>query len=140
MSIWKVPMDLEQINDRGKDTMVDYLDIRIIDVGDDYMTATMPADHRTHQPLGILHGGASCVLAETVGSTAANYCVDPATHYCVGLDINANHVKAVRRGLVTAIAMPLHLGRRTQVWEIKLRNDADQLTCISRLTMAVIER
>lgn len=140
MTIWKMPIDLEQVNDRGKNTMVDHLDIRITDIGDDYLTATMPVDQRTHQPLGILHGGASCVLAETVGSTAANYCVDQVTHYCVGLDINANHVKAVRRGLITGIAKPLHLGRRTHVWEIKIHNDAGQLTCISRLTMAVIER
>ena len=100
----------------------------------------MPVDHRTKQPMGIMHGGASCVLAETVGSTAANFCVKERTHYCVGLDINTNHIRSMREGYVYATAKPLHLGRSTQVWEIDIRNEAGQRVSINRLTMAVLTR
>lgn len=100
----------------------------------------MPVDHRTKQPLGILHGGASCVLAETVGNAAANYCVDVNNKTCVGLEINVNHIRAVQSGIVTGIAKPLHIGRTTQVWEIRIYNEGKQLTAVSRLTVAVLDK
>jgi len=140
MKIWQTPLDLASANQRSQQTMAEYLGILFTDVGDDFLIASMPVNDRTKQPLGIMHGGASCVLAETVGSTAANYCVDINTHYCVGLDINTNHIKAMREGLVIATARPFHLGRSTQVWSIEIRNDAGQLVSVTRLTMAVLQR
>ena len=109
-------------------------------MGDDYVKATLPVDQRTQQPLGLLNGGVSVALAETVASSAANYCVDQSVCYCVGLDINANHLRPAVSGLVTATAKPIHLGNKTQVWEIKIENDAGKLVCISRMTMAVVIR
>jgi 1,4-dihydroxy-2-naphthoyl-CoA hydrolase len=139
MTIWKKQFDLESLNHSRKQTLVETLGILITEFGDDYMTASMPVGPKTHQPMGILHGGASVVLAETVGSIAANMAVDD-LHYCVGLDINANHLKAVRTGLVLATCKPIHLGRTTQVWDIPLINEAGQPICISRLTMAVLKK
>jgi len=139
MSIWKKPFDLNSLNHSRKNTLVETLGILITEFGDDYMTASMPVEPRTHQPMGILHGGASVVLAETVGSIAANMAVDE-QHYCVGLDINANHLKSVSSGLVYATCKPIHLGRTTQVWDIPLDNDMGKPTCISRLTMAVLKK
>ncbi len=137
--IWKTPITLEEVNRRAKNSLSDHLGIEFTDVGDEHLTATMPIDHRTIQPMGVMHGGASCALAETVGSAAANYCVDQTEKVCVGLDININHIRAVRSGgVVTGIARPLHLGNTTQVWEIKIFNELKQLVSISRLTMAVI--
>jgi 1,4-dihydroxy-2-naphthoyl-CoA hydrolase len=118
--------------------MMETLDIRFTDIGDDWLRATMPVDPRTRQPFGLLHGGASVVLAETVGSTAAMLTLDPATHLAVGLDINANHLRGVRDGRVTGTAKAAHLGRTTQVWEIRIEDAAGKLVCLSRLTMAVI--
>lgn len=138
--IWKNDVDLDLIHERNKHTMADYLDIRYTELGDDYLVATMPVNERTRQPIGILHGGASCVLAETVGSNAANMAVDLKTHYCVGLSINSNHIKAAREGVVIAKAEPLHLGRSTQVWEIRITNENKQLMSTHRLTMAVLPR
>lgn len=138
--IWTVPATVEQANALRPNTLSEHLDIVFTEIGDDYLTATMPVDHRTHQPMGLLHGGASVALAETVGSVGANLCVDSEKHACVGLEINANHIRAVRSGRVTATGRPLHLGGRTQVWEIRLEDDHGRLTCISRLTMAVIDR
>ncbi|MFI5391348.1 MAG: hotdog fold thioesterase [Bacteriovoracales bacterium] len=140
MAIWFNRPSLEDMQKRGENTMVPFLGIEITEVGDDYLKATMPVDHRTKQPLGLLHGGANCVLAESVGSIAANYCIDSSKYFAVGLDINANHLRSVRDGLVTAIAKPLHMGKTTQVWEIKIENEEGKLACISRLTMAVVER
>lgn len=120
--------------------MATNLGIVFTEVGNDYLIAKMPVDAKTKQPLGILNGGASCALAETIGSTAANYCVDQQDTYCVGLDLNANHLKSVRNGWVWAKAKPIHLGKKTQVWEIMIRNDADDLICISRLTMMVMNK
>lgn len=137
--IWRTPITLEEVNRRAKNSLCDHLGIEFTDVGDEHLTATMPVDHRTIQPMGVMHGGASCALAETVGSAAANYCVDQKEKVCVGLDININHIRAVRSGgIVTGIARPLHLGNTTQVWEIKIFNELKQLVSISRLTMAVI--
>ena len=140
MKIWQTPLDLAEANRRNQQTMAEQLGIEFTEIGDDFLVARMPVDQRTKQPIGIMHGGASCVLAETVGSTAANYCVDIKTHYCVGLDINTNHIKAMREGVVIGTARPLHLGRSTQVWSIEIKNTAGQLVSITRLTMAVLQR
>jgi 1,4-dihydroxy-2-naphthoyl-CoA hydrolase len=140
MPIWKAPIDLERINQRSKNTLADHLDIRFTEVGDNYLIATMPVNQQTHQPLGIMHGGASCVLAETVGSTAANFCIDREHYYCVGLDINTNHIRSIRSGQVSGKAAPYHIGRSTQVWSIEIHNDQGQLISINRLTMAVLSR
>ncbi|PHS13202.1 MAG: thioesterase [Kangiella sp.] len=139
MSIWKREFDLEKMNAARKDTLVENLGIEIIEFGSDFIIAKMPVDHRTHQPMGILHGGASVSLAETVGSIAATMAVDE-NHYCVGIEINANHLKSARDGYVYATATPIHIGRSTQVWDIKIVNDAEQLVCASRITMAVLKR
>jgi len=136
--IWHNPVDLEEINERAKRGLSSHLGIVFTAIGDDSLTASMPVDETTIQPMGILHGGATCALAETVGSAAANYCVDQQTHICVGLEINVNHIKSVRSGQLFATAKPLHLGKSTQVWDIKVLNDTGQLIAISRLTMAVI--
>lgn len=140
MSIWKMPINQDLLRTRAKNTFAEFIGIRFIDIGDDYLKATLPVDHTTKQPLGFLNGGVSAALAETVASTAANYCVDQKDYYCVGLDVNANHLRPVLSGIVTAIAKPLHLGNKTQVWEIKIENDAQKLACIARMTVAVVNR
>lgn len=140
MAIWKTGVNLEIATERGKNTMSDYLGIEFIEVGDDFMVARMPVDHRHRQPIGIMHGGASCVLAETLGSTAAQYCVDYDQFYCVGLDINTNHIRSIKDGFVIATAKPFHLGKSTQVWGIEIRDDIGKLVSITRLTMAVLAR
>ena len=120
--------------------MVEHLGIVYTDTGKDYISAKMPVDHRTHQPLGLLHGGASVALAETLGSVAATFSVDFEKYICVGLEINANHVKSVREGWVFGTAKPVHLGKSTQIWEIIINNESGELVCISRLTLAVIKK
>jgi 1,4-dihydroxy-2-naphthoyl-CoA hydrolase len=140
VSIWVRQPTLEALNAMCRGTMMEHLEIRFTEVGEDFVAATMPVDARTHQPFGLLHGGASAALAETLGSAAANFCCDPTTHYAVGLEINANHLRAVRSGIVTGIGRALHLGRRTQVWEMRITDDAGRLVCVSRLTLAVVER
>lgn len=140
MRIWFKEISVTQLNDHGKNTMSDFLGIEFTEIGDNYMIATMPVNERTKQPIGILHGGANVVLAETLASTAANAVVDLERFYCVGLEINANHIRSVREGRITATTSPLHLGRSTQVWEIKLVNEAGKITCISRMTASVIAR
>jgi 1,4-dihydroxy-2-naphthoyl-CoA hydrolase len=137
MAIWKRHADLETLNAWSRGTLMQALDIRITELGDDFLRGTMPVDDRTRQPYGILHGGASVALAETLGSTAAMLCCENG-RATVGLEINANHLRAVREGLVTATARPIHVGRSTQVWEIRIENEAGELTCIARLTMAVV--
>lgn len=139
MSIWKRTFTLETLKKRRENTLVEHLGIEITEVGDDYMIASMPVDHRTHQPMGILHGGASIALAETVGSMAANLAVDE-NHYCVGLEVNGNHLKSVSSGKVLAKAKPVHLGRSTQVWDIRISDESEKNICISRLTMAVLKK
>ncbi|GAA0890251.1 hotdog fold thioesterase [Rhodanobacter soli] len=138
MSLWKQPTDLARLNGWSANTMMEALGIRITAVGDDWLAGSMPVDSRTHQPYGLLHGGASVALAETLGSTAAMLTLDPEKELAVGLDINANHVRGVRSGTVTGTAKALHLGRTTQVWEIRIENEEGALVCISRITMAVI--
>ncbi|WP_425635746.1 hotdog fold thioesterase [Algoriphagus yeomjeoni] len=131
---------LNQINQNGKNTMTDHLGIVFTEVGDDYLSATMPVDERTKQPIGLLHGGANVVLAETLGSVAASLTIDLQKQICVGLEINANHLKGVRSGLVTGITKPIHIGKSTQIWEIKITNEQGQLCCISRITMAILDK
>ena len=126
--------------ERARNTLAAHLGIRVIEIGPDYLRATMPVNSQTHQPMGVLHGGASVALAETVGSLAANMCVDPEKYVCLGQEINANHLRPVSSGIVTATARPFHLGNRSQVWHIEIRDERDKLICVSRLTMAVVER
>jgi 1,4-dihydroxy-2-naphthoyl-CoA hydrolase len=140
MPIWFQPYTLEETRKRGDGTMVEHIGIVVTELGDDFLSGTMPVDHRTVQPMGILHGGASVALAETLGSLAASLVVDPQKHYCVGLDINANHIRAVRSGLVKGTVRPVHLGSSTQVWSIEIKNEEGQLVCLSRLTMAVLNK
>jgi 1,4-dihydroxy-2-naphthoyl-CoA hydrolase len=140
MSIWFADFTLQDIADRGSGTMVAHLGIRITEVGPDFLRATMPVDERTRQPRGVLHGGASVALAESVGSFAANLCVDQSRCYCVGQEINANHLRPVSDGLVTATAKPFHVGARSHVWHIEIHDERGRLVCVSRLTMAVVER
>jgi 1,4-dihydroxy-2-naphthoyl-CoA hydrolase len=140
MSIWFKPFSLDDLNAYQQQTLVSHLGIRYTELGDDFLSATMPVDQRTKQPAGILHGGASVALAETLGSTGANMVVDRDKQLCVGLEINANHLRAMREGEVKGTARPLHLGGTTQVWEIRICDDQDRLVCISRITMAVLAR
>jgi 1,4-dihydroxy-2-naphthoyl-CoA hydrolase len=134
----KITTDI--LNESSKNSMVEHLGIVFTDVGKDFISAKMPVDHRTHQPLGLLHGGASVALAETLGSVAATFSVDHEKFNCVGVEINANHVKSVRKGWVHGTAKPLHLGKSTQIWEIVIHNESGELVCISRLTLAVIKK
>jgi len=138
VSIWRSPKTIEQLNGAQSGTLIQHLGIRFTEVGADYLRGTMPVDERTKQPFGLLHGGASVALAETLGSIGAMMCVEPEKFLCVGQEINANHVRAVSSGLVTGTARPLHIGGRTHVWTIEIVNEAGKLVCASRLTMAVI--
>ena len=145
MSIWFSSASLEQCNKmdvglHGKGTLMQTMDIKISEIGDDYMQATMPATPAIHNPLGIVHGGANVALAETVASYAANFAVDFEHYYCVGQEINANHLKATRNGILTATAKAVHLGKRSSVWEVLIHNSAGELCCISRMTAAVVKR
>ena len=139
MSIWRTTATPAELNERGSRTMSDYLGIRVTEIGADFLRATMPVNEHTHQPFGVLHGGASVALAETVGSLAAMLCVDP-QYLVLGQDINANHLRSISSGLVTATARPFHLGRSSHVWHIEIRDEQERLVCVSRLTMAVVER
>jgi 1,4-dihydroxy-2-naphthoyl-CoA hydrolase len=139
-AIWFKPYTAAEANARGRGTMLEALGIEVVEIGDDYIRARMPVDARTRQPGGVLHGGASVALAETLASWAATMASDPARQYCVGLEINANHVRAAAEGFVTGTARPLHLGRTTQIWEIRVENAAGKLVCVSRCTMAVLDR
>ncbi|AVE08000.1 hotdog fold thioesterase [Pseudomonas sp. R11F] len=138
MSLWRTQPNIEQLNSLQKNTIGELLDIRFESFDDESLTASMVVDHRTHQPYGLLHGGASVVLAESIGSMAAYLCIDPSKFYCVGLEINANHLRGVRSGRVTAVARAIHIGRTTQVWDIRLTADDGKTNCVSRLTMAVV--
>ncbi|MGL5048457.1 MAG: PaaI family thioesterase [Shewanella sp.] len=145
MSIWFRPITLDDCarldkGMNGKGTLMQTLGINITEIGDDYLVATMPACPEVHNPLGIVHGGANVALAETVASYAANFAVDFEQYYCVGQEINANHLRASRNGLLTAKAKAVHLGKRSSVWEILIYNSAGELSCISRMTAAVVKR
>ncbi|HET8746909.1 MAG TPA: hotdog fold thioesterase [Ramlibacter sp.] len=137
MPIWTRPISVEELTHIHENTAPRHLGIEFLEVGDDYVKGRVPVDARTVQPYGILHGGVSVVLAETLGSTAAAHCAPPG-HRVVGLDINANHIRAASSGWVTGVAKPVHVGRSTMVWQIEMRNDAGELTCVSRLTLSVL--
>ena len=138
--IWKLYPTLDALNTFNNGTLAGHLGIVFVEVGDDFLSATMPVDHRTVQPFGLLHGGASVALAETLGSVAGHHCVDVSSEYIVGLDINANHVRSAKEGVVVGTVRPVHLGRRTHVWSIEIRDAQDRLVCISRITLAVLKR
>lgn len=140
MSIFKAKPTLETLNKMSANTLISHLGIECTAIGEDFIEAKMSVDHRTHQPLGLLHGGASVALAETLGSVAATCCIDIATQYCVGLEINANHIKSVRSGFVYGIAKPVHIGKKTQVWEIRITTEEKELVCVSRITLAIIDK
>ena len=137
MPIWKKPISVEVLTAIHVNTAVAHLGMEFLEVGDDFIRARVPVDSRTIQPYGLLHGGVSVVLAETLGSCGAA-CSNPEGYRAVGLDINANHIKGVTTGWVTGTARPVHLGRTTQVWQIDMCNDAGELTCVSRITMAIL--
>lgn len=137
MRIWKRPISVELLAANNADSAVTHLGIEFIEVGDNFIRARVPVDERTRQPYGLLHGGVSVVLAETLGSCGAAF-ASPEGHRTVGLAINANHLKGATSGWVTGITRPVHIGRSTQVWAIELSNDAGELTCVSRITMAML--
>lgn len=128
----------DQLNDLGKGTMTEHLGFEWGEIGSDFLTGSLPVDHRTKQPYGLLHGGASCVLAETLGSVASALVIDQTKFICVGIEINANHVRSARAGKVIGKVSPLHLGKSSHVWDIKIHNEEDELICISRLTVAIL--
>ena len=141
MKIWfDKNVTLESLSSFGKGTMSEHLGIEWVDLGDDFFKAKMPVDHRTNQPYGLLHGGASCVLAETLGSVASYLVIDSSQFYCVGIEINANHIRSATNGFVYGVCSPLHLGSSTHVWDIRITNEEDKLVCISRLTVAIINK
>jgi 1,4-dihydroxy-2-naphthoyl-CoA hydrolase len=140
MSIWRVVPTPEELTARGGNSMPGFLGIRFTEVGADFLRASMPVNERTRQPFGLLHGGASVALAETLGSVASMLCIDTGEYMCVGQEINANHLRGISSGTVTATAKPFHLGGRSHVWHIEIRDESERLVCVSRLTMAIVER
>ncbi|STX28600.1 esterase [Legionella beliardensis] len=140
MAIWFQPITIEALKKRNQNTLADFLGIEFTEIGEDYLTATMPATERTKQPLGIIHGGANVVLAETLASVAANSVIDLSKSYCVGLEINANHIRPVSQGLVTGTTRPIHIGRTTHVWQIDIYNAEGKQSCVSRMTASVVTR
>lgn len=131
---------LEGMNEFSKNSMVGHIGIEFTEIGEDYIKARMPVDSRTTQPFGLLHGGASVVLAETMGSIGATMLTDMNTQTCVGLEINANHIKSAKKGFVLGVARPIHVGKKTQVWETRITTEENELVCISRITIAVIDK
>jgi len=139
MQIWfRKNITIEDIRGIGANTMAEFLGLKWVEIGDDFLKLSMPVNDTTRQPYGFLHGGASCVLAETVGSVGSALVIDQEKYYCVGLEINANHLRSVTKGVVTATATPLHLGKSTHVWDIKIYDEQEKLFCVSRLTMAIL--
>jgi len=139
MGIFQKNATLESLNKMSDNSLPGLLGIEFTEIGDDFIAARMPVDERTRQPLGLLHGGASVALAETLGSVAAMLCLDD-SRFCVGLEINANHIKSIRNGFVTGRTKPVHIGKQTHVWEIRITNESNELICISRITMAILEK
>jgi 1,4-dihydroxy-2-naphthoyl-CoA hydrolase len=139
MSIWRTSTSVEQLQEHSRNTLAETIGIRVTEVGPDFLRATMPVSPTTHQPMGVLHGGASVALAETVGSLAATLCVDRTLYDCLGQEINANHLRPVSSGTVTATARPYHIGKRSHVWSIEIRDEQEKLVCVSRLTIAVVD-
>ena len=140
MTIWRTPTSVEQIREYSRETLAETIGIRVTEIGPDFLRATMPVNPKVHQPMGVLHGGASVALAETVGSVAATLCVDQEKYVCLGQEINANHLRPISSGMVTATARPYHIGKRSHVWSIEIRDERERLVCVSRLTMAVVDR
>ena len=141
MSIWfNKSISIDDVKPISKNTMGEHIGIEFTEIGENYLKAKMPVDKRTQQPYGLLHGGASAALAETVGSVASALVIDPNNFYCVGMEINANHIRAVKEGFVFATAIGLHLGSTTHVWDIKIYNEQEKLVCVSRLTVAILKR
>ena len=140
MHIWRTEVSPELLERLSHGTLAERMGIRVTEVGPDYLCATMPVTPEVHQPYGVLHGGASVVLAETVGSVAANLCIDRDRLECFGQEINANHVRSIASGVVTATARPYHIGSRSHVWGIEIRDGQGRLICVSRLTMAIVQR
>ena len=138
--MWFKNFTIEDLNSRPKNHIGALLDIQFTEIGENFITGTMPVDERTHQPAGILHGGASVVLAETLGSIASYMIIDPEKYVAVGLEVNANHLRPVKSGLVKGVCTPIHIGAKTHIWDIKLYNDRGKMSCISRLTVAVINK
>lgn len=139
--IWRsLNVSLDQLNENGQNTMADFLGMEFTEIGPDYLRMIMPVNERTRQPYGLLHGGASAALAETIGSVASALIIDPEKQFCVGLDINANHIRGMKEGYVHAVAKPLHLGATTHVWDIKICDEHNKLVCISRLTVAIRDK
>jgi 1,4-dihydroxy-2-naphthoyl-CoA hydrolase len=139
-TIWFVPPNLERLNALSANCLPGHLGIEFTEFGDDYLRARMPVERQVMQPFGLLHGGASVALAETMGSVGATLCIDPVRKICVGLEINANHVRSVRHGYVQGTARPIHLGNSTHVWDIRIHDDHDHLVCVARLTMAILDQ
>lgn len=140
-TIWhSTQISLDQLNEMGNGTMAAYLGMEFTEIGPDYLKLMMPVDHRTIQPYGLLHGGASAALAETVGSVASGLIIDPEKQICVGMEINANHVRGVKSGYVHACARPLHIGSNSHVWDIRITDDQHKLVCVSRLTVAILAK
>lgn len=137
--IWFQEYSLDELNERSKGTMGEFLDMQFTEIGDDYLCMAMPVDNRTKQPYGLLHGGASAALAETIGSVASSLCINPEKQICVGIEINCNHIRGKKDGIVTAMAKPLHIGATTHVWDIKINDERGKLVCVSRLTVAILK-
>ncbi len=139
MPIWfNKNISLDEINALNKNTMAEFLEMNWVEIGDDYLRLSMPVNNKNKQPYGFLHGGASCVLAETIGSVASALVIDREHFYCVGLEINANHLRSVTQGVVTAKCLPLHLGKTTHVWDIRIYDEREKMFCVSRLTVAIL--
>lgn len=141
MSIWfNKNMKVEELDYLRTNTLGGHLDMKFTEIGHNFIKASMPVDHRTHQPYGLLHGGASAALAETLGSIASALVIDQDKFICVGLEINANHVRGVKNGLVVGTCTPLHIGSGTHVWDIRIHNEQEKLICVSRLTVAILKK
>ena len=140
MGMWFKEYTIEEANSISKNTMLEHLDILIEDIAEDHIKGSMPVDHRTHQPLGLLHGGASVTLAESLGSIGASLMIDLNKYYPVGIEINANHIRSVKSGRVTGVAKPVHNGKRTHIWQINIYDEQERLVCTSRLTLSIIEK
>ena len=140
MTIWFKEPTKEEAGKMQKGTLMETLDIQIIELGEDYIVGSMPVDHRTVQPYGILHGGASVALAETLGSVAAHLVVDSSKFFTVGMEVNANHIRPAKKGRVIGTAKPIHIGRSSQIWGIEIKNEEGKIVCVSRITMAVLAR
>lgn len=140
MGIFRQKIDINALNRLSKNTLAEQIGMEFTSAGEDFIEAKMPVDKRTHQPFGLLHGGASVALAETLASVAAFCCVDSTKQFCVGLEINANHIRGVKSGYVKGTTRPIHIGKKTQVWEIRIVNERDELVCVSRITLAVLDK